>query len=126
MFSIVLLGSCGQGISSKEEALSILINSEWEEITDVTDLSLGFDEVSTFYYFDSNKQVYIYSKKGGYNQFDKSKALSYEIQFKKGKHNVCQICINGCDNPNLYYLDCDNPKKITYFGNVTKTLNLIN
>ena len=109
--------SCSQ-ISSKEEALEVLKNSEWEFVHETEGFGLGFDEVSTYMYFDSEGFVYMYAKKGGFSNLSKSseKAFPYEVKFTKGKHNVIQICINGCDNPNVYYLDSDNPDKIAYFG----------
>jgi len=124
------LVSCSNQISSKEEALEVLKNSEWEEIHDTKGLGLGFDETSTYMYFDSEGLAYIYPKKGGFRQVSKSDAFPYEVKFKEGKHNVIQICVNGCDNPNKYYLDSDNRNKIAYFGigkeTTTKNLKRVN
>ena len=97
-----ILVSCSNQISSKEEALEVLKNSEWEEIHDTKGLGLGFDETSTYMYFDSEGLAYIYP----------------------------QICVNGCDNPNTYYLDSDNRNKIAYFGfgreTITRNLKRVN
>ena len=122
---------CSNQISSKEEALEVLKNSEWEEIHDTKGLGLGFDETSTYMYFDSEGLVYIYAHKGGFRNLSKSEALPYEVKFTKGKHNVIQICVNGCDNPNTYYLDSDNRDKMAYFGfavkeTITRNLKRVN
>ncbi|GEM_PF-4960006 len=125
-----ILVSCSNQISSKEEALEVLKNSEWEEIHDTKGLGLGFDETSTYMYFDSEGLAYIYPKKGGFQQMSKQEAFPYEVKFTKGKHNVIQICVNGCDNPNTYYLDSDNRNKIAYFGfgreTITRNLKRVN
>ena len=93
-------------------------------------MGLGVDKISTYYYFDSGGLVYIYSEKGGFKQKSKSEALSYDIKFTKGKHNVIQICVNGCSNPNKYYLDSDNRNKMVYFGigreTITRNLKRVN
>ena len=98
----------------------MLKNSEWELINETEGLGLGFDEVSSYMYFDSEGFVYMNAHKGGFSNLFKSEELPYEVKFTKGKHNVIQICINGCDNPNVYYLDSDNPYKMAYFGVVAE------
>ena len=108
--------SCTSPISSKEEALKVLKNSEWEEIHDTKGLGLGFDETSTYMYFDAEGYCYIYPDKGGYNKVSKSEALTYEVKFTKAKHNIIQICVNGCNNANSYYLDSENRDKIVFVG----------
>lgn len=73
-------------------------------------MGLGF--LSTYLYFDDNGVCYLYSTQpGGYKNGSKIDGkFNYKIDFQKGENeNSVQICINGCDNPNVYFLiDKDN------------------
>ena len=123
LFYITLLFiSCSQKrtINSKEEALKLIQNTEWEEINDLRDIGLGM--VSTYLYFDDKGICYLYSTKpGGYKDGGKIDGkFNYVVDFQKEeKGNSVQICINGCDNPNVSFLiDEDNMNFIQLGENI--------
>jgi hypothetical protein len=111
--------SCENKIGSAQEAMNIIQNTEWEHPYDLNDIGLG--DVSTYIFFSSDKLCYIYPKKGGYKSLPKSAGFRYEIHFEEGKHNVVQICVNGCDNPNTYYLEPGDKLNYVQFGEKLRT-----
>ncbi len=116
---IFLFFSCKNKISSAQEGMDLIRNTEWEHPYDLSDMGLG--SVSTYTFFSSDNLCYTYDKKGGYKNLPKSDGLKYEIYFEEGKHNVVQICVNGCNNPNTYYLESGDKLVYVQFGETLRT-----
>jgi hypothetical protein len=114
--------SCKNKISSAEEGLKLIQNTEWEHPYDLNDMGLG--NVSTYTFFSSDKLCYTYANKGEYKNLPKSAGLKYEIHFEEGEHNLVQICVNGCNNPNTYYLESGDKLEYVQFGETLRTESL--
>ena len=119
LFITFLMFSCENKIGSAQEGMNLIQNTEWEHPYDLNDM--GLDNVSTYTFFSSDKLCYTYANKGGYKTLPKSAGLRYEIHFEEGKHNVVQICVNGCNNPNTYYLEPGDKLEYVQFGETLRT-----
>lgn len=119
----LLFVNCQKQINSAEEAKEIIHNTEWEHPYELNDI--GLENVSTYTYFSSDNLCYTYANIGDYKTLSKSEGLKYDIHFEKGEHNLVQICVNGCNNPNTYYLENNDKLMFVQYGSEIRTELLI-